>query len=265
MILTLHLPSSSNLASPLLVPSTKEALQFARSIAEFQKDTGYKKNLRIKPHLQTLVNFLLSNFELEHPPPRTPPKRQTRVAEASISSFYSISRLTDNDAFQQGISRLETITSHFPSLAPPQSSMDPAVEQSIASAVTSAVTAAIDAIQAKHKEEILALREIIKKSLLLKDSAFSTPPPDLDASSKLFPPADLPSKSTERWNQADLEYFDPHLDRAHGKGEIVSVGKDVYYKNVVLFVQRLQNLVTFRGATLVKANIATSLRGSTLE
>lgn len=43
------------------------------------------------------------------------------------------------------------------------------------------------------------------------------------------------------------------------------VGKDVYYSNVVLFVQRLENLVTFKGAALVKANIATSLQGSALE
>ena len=43
------------------------------------------------------------------------------------------------------------------------------------------------------------------------------------------------------------------------------MGKDVYYRNVVLFIQRLQSLVTFRGASLVKANIATSLRGSALE
>ncbi len=143
--------------------------------------------------------------------------------------------------------------------------MDPAVKQSITNAVTSAVTAAIGTIQAKHEEEMLALREMIEKSLLLKDSASSTSPPDLNASSKLSPLADLPSKSTERWNQADLGYFDPHLDRAHGEGEIVSLGKDMYYRNVVLFVQRLQNLVIFRGAALVKANIATSLQGSALE
>lgn len=73
--------------------------------------------------------------------------------------------------------------------------MDPAVEQSIANAVTSAVTVAVDTIQAKHEEEMLALREMIKKSLLFKDSASSTSPPDLNASSKLSPPADLPSKS----------------------------------------------------------------------
>ena len=78
--------------------------------------------------------------------------------------------------------------------------------------------------------------------------------------------ADLtPKTSQERWNQAELGYFDPHLDKAHGEGEIVSVGKDVYYKNVVLFVQCLQSFVTFRGPALVKANIATSLRGSALE
>lgn len=143
--------------------------------------------------------------------------------------------------------------------------MDSSLQQSITSAVASAVATALADIQAKHEGKMFSLREMIEKSMLLKESPSATPPPGLNASSKLFPPADLTSKSTERWNQADLGYFDPHLDSAHGEGEIVSVGKDVYYRNVVLFVQRLQNLVTFRGAGLVKANIATSLQGSALE
>lgn len=45
----------------------------------------------------------------------------------------------------------------------------------------------------------------------------------------------------------------------------MSVGKNVYYRNVVLFTQCIQNLVTFKSAILVKANIATSLQGSALE
>lgn len=45
----------------------------------------------------------------------------------------------------------------------------------------------------------------------------------------------------------------------------MSVGKDVYYQNVVLFVQRIQNLVTFKKAALVRTNIPTSLWGSALE
>lgn len=42
-----------------------------------------------------------------------------------------------------------------------------------------------------------------------------------------------------------MGYFNPHLNRAYEKDEIVSVEKDVYYKNIVLFVQHLQNLITF--------------------
>lgn len=37
------------------------------------------------------------------------------------------------------------------------------------------------------------------------------------------------------------------------------VRKNVYHRNVTLFIQRLQSLVTFREAAFVKANIATSL------
>lgn len=107
---------------------------------------------------------------------------------------------------------------------------------------------------------------MIGKSLLLRESFSSTPSPNPDVSLKVYPSSDsLPKKTTERWNQADLGYFDPHLNRAYGEGEIVSVGKDVYYKNVELFVQRLWSLVTFRGAAFVKANIVISLQGSALE
>lgn len=93
---------------------------------------------------------------------------------------------------------------------------------------------------------MLTLWEMIKKSLLLTNSATTIPPPDLDATLKALSGDDsLPKASIKRWNQADLGYFDSQLDRAHGKDEIVSVGKDVYYKNVVSFIQRLQSLVTF--------------------
>ncbi len=107
---------------------------------------------------------------------------------------------------------------------------------------------------------------MIGKSLLLKESPSNTLPPNPDAIPKVLSGGDsLLKASTERWNQADLGYFEPHLNRAHGEGEMVLVGKDVYYRNVVLFVQRLQSLITFRKASIVKANIATSLQSSALE
>lgn len=106
---------------------------------------------------------------------------------------------------------------------------------------------------------------MIEKSLLLTDSAFTTPPPDSDAAPKVLPGSDsLPKTSIGRWNQADLGYCDLHLDKIYRKSEIVLVRKDVYYKNVVFFIYCLQSLVIFQGAAFVKVNITTSLQYSIL-
>lgn len=33
-----------------------------------------------------------------------------------------------------------------------------------------------------------------------------------------------------------MGYFDPHFDKVQSEGKIVSVDKDIFYKNVVFFV-----------------------------
>ena len=204
--------------------------------------------------MQAFVDSLIPPFLLEP----SLPKRRTRAAREPSPSYDS-SWLTDADKFPATVSRFEEITAN-------SEIMDSSLQQSITSVVASAVATAVSSIQAKHESKMLSLREMIEKSMLLRESSSATPPPDPDATSKTLPGGDLlPKTSTERWNQADLGYFDPHLNRAHGEGEIISIGKDVYYRNVVLFVQRLQSLVTFRGVALVKANVATSLRDSALE
>lgn len=67
----------------------------------------------------------------------------------------------------------------------------------------------------------------------------------------------------EKWNQTHLGYFNLHFNRAHRESEIVLVEKDVYYKNVVLVVQRFESVVIFWVTVLVKADIATSFQDST--
>lgn len=62
-----------------------------------------------------------------------------------------------------------------------------------------------------------------------------------------------------------MGYFDPHPDASQGVGEIVSLGKKLYLWNVILFIQQIQSLVFFKGALLVKSNIAIPLQGSALE
>lgn len=105
--------------------------------------------------------------------------------------------------------------------------------------MTSTVATVITTIQIKHESEMFSLREMIEKSLLLRDSILTTPSPNPNAFAKMSTPLDNLTKTAKRWNQANLGYFDLYLDKAHEEGEIVSIRKDVYYKNMVLFVQHL--------------------------
>lgn len=111
--------------------------------------------------------------------------------------------------------------------------MNSAIQQSITSAISSVVAIAIATIQIKHKNLMLSLHEMIEKSFLLRNFSLTIPPPDSDASAKVSTVLDNSTKMTKRWNEATLGYFDSHLDKAHRKGEIVLVGKDIYYRNVV--------------------------------
>lgn len=62
-----------------------------------------------------------------------------------------------------------------------------------------------------------------------------------------------------------LGYFDSHLDKTHKESEVVLIKKDVYYKNMVLFMEHLQSLVTFRNVVFIKANIFISFHNSALK
>lgn len=160
--------------------------------------------------------------------------------------------------------------------------MDLTFEQSIVSAITFAIIAAFDTLHTKHNNNIQSLCQILKKALLAKNSisplslllvhnnlltnALAPAANDVVGSSKSTLIIDLMSKTFEkRWSWAELSCFNPYLNKTYKKGKIVLVEKNVYYKNVVLFVQFLQSLVTFCGSALIKVNIAILLQGSILE
>ncbi len=156
-------------------------------IAEFQQDTGRTKRSRIDPGLQAFVDSLIPPFLLE--PALL--KRHTRTAKEPSPS-YNPSWLTDADKFPAVVSRFEEITAN-------SRVMDSSLQQSIANAVSSAMATAVAAIQTMHENEMLTLREMIEKSLLLKESPSATPPPDPDAAPKALSGADsLPKASAER-------------------------------------------------------------------
>lgn len=144
-----------NLASPSTDPLSEEAIQLARGIREFQKDTSYSKKSRIKPGLQERLDYILSNFEPGNPLPRKLPKRKTRTAKATASPFYSDSSLTDKASFQQAISHFEALTLRFSQtlsvLAPSTpTTMDSAIHPAVEQAITSATA------DLSHKQDALA-------------------------------------------------------------------------------------------------------------
>ena len=212
-------------------PSLTAAEGLARAIYKFQNDIGHKKASRIDPTLQDLVDRL-SATDLGASLSSSLSRRVTRVARSASPRFYNSSWFINANAFPQTVARFEEIVAR-------SRNMDSSIQQSITSAVTFVVATAVAVIQTKYESEMLSLRKMIEKSLLLRDSPLTTPPPDPNTSAKVSTPPDNPTKTAEKWNQADLGYFNPHFDKAHGEEEIVSVGKDVYYRNVILFVQRL--------------------------
>ena len=54
------------------------------------------------------------------------------------------------------------------------------------------------------------------------------------------------------------------LNKSYGKGKVVTIGKDVYYRCVILFIERIKDLALVKDAILVRSNINTCLRGTAL-
>lgn len=115
-----------------------------------------------------------------------------RVARDPLPS-YNVNWLINTNFYSNAISQFQELTSD---VLPP--AIDPVIQHLISNAVTSAIAAVMTSVQTKHKEEMLAIRKMIEKSLLLREFGSSTPPPDLNTSSKVFLPADLQLKSTKR-------------------------------------------------------------------
>lgn len=145
-----------------------EAESLVRAIHKFQRDTGHKKASRIESTLQEIVDRVATT-EPKNPPHLDVPKRKTRAASSASSCFYDSSWLTDTDQFSEAVAC-------FAKIIADARTIDSSLQQSIAIAVTSTVATAVASIQTKHESKILSLREMIEKSLLLRDSPSATPP-----------------------------------------------------------------------------------------
>ena len=66
--------------------------------------------------------------------------------------------------------------------------------------------------------------------------------------------------SDNKWKAEKLGFFDLYLMSSLGLGDVMIVGKELYYRLIILFIDRIADLVTVKLAALVKANINICLR-----
>ena len=62
----------------------------------------------------------------------------------------------------------------------------------------------------------------------------------------------------------DISFFDPSLLTNYNENKIVLVEKKLYYRNIILFTKKIEDLATTKKYELVRANLNTYLRKITL-
>ncbi len=62
---------------------------------------------------------------------------------------------------------------------------------------------------------------------------------------------------------SDVRFFDSQLNSSYDSDDVVQMRRDLYYRDVYFFVERIKNAVIMSGAETVRTNLSTCLRGST--
>lgn len=70
-------------------------------------------------------------------------------------------------------------------------------------------------------------------------------------------PSDQATADT-RWRAEELGFFNPS---AQGHDEVVFARRDIYYRSVQLFIERIKDIALIKGAPTVRLNLSSCLRG----
>ena len=249
---------------------------FAHQISQFVQDTGLTHAKYIPDEVGYSIHFITRNYPRPDRSEETVPSIEGGHATRSASvepPRYPYQWATDTPAFRKSVRAFINATEDFrrlsivtefvdqeitkqnkqPDSGEPSSSritldtnlssvdlLKRTSETMTESAVTPAVQAMLDEMMAR----------VIK--LIEEKTANTSTQPDPQE----------PSTPTGTWHSSDIGYFDPLLDKAYGEGELLTVGKDTYYRNVHLFVERIKDIAMIKGSALVRNNVNTTLRGS---
>ena len=158
---------------------------------------------------------------------------------------------------------------------PAQVTMIPGFSQEQVSGFMTMIAAVVDARleqrlgnYSTNRQENSPFPSIQNLSLQPLQPPQNQPPPnqpsEQDPRSQSFPEATGTKSSHLR--AEEVGYFDPEYQQEHGSsnGPVVNAGKHVFYKDVYIFTNRLQDLAVQRGEADTKAVLSSCLRGSAL-
>jgi len=67
------------------------------------------------------------------------------------------------------------------------------------------------------------------------------------------------------WRADEVGFFCPDLHHSYGTSDIVTIGKELFYRNATVFLDRLDDIVKVCGGEVVRNNIPTCLCGAALQ
>jgi hypothetical protein len=67
------------------------------------------------------------------------------------------------------------------------------------------------------------------------------------------------------WRADEVGFFFPDLHPSYGSADIITIGKDSFYRNASVFLSRLDDIVKLKGGEIVRNNVPTCLHGTALQ
>ena len=226
-------------AEPPAFPSTwaTDTPQFRRVIKAFADRT---RDFRSLPQL---VIWFRKN---DHPSTGTTPERSVtpigEPSEAAFAALEALARLTSTQPTTGGNNSATETPNTNTTNTSTGSVMD---EAAIRRIVNEAVTAAVTATQTANRTPAN------------QGSSFAAPTGNAGA---------VPAPNS-RWTANDLGFFDPNYDdkTVHsGAAPIEYAGKDTFFRDIHLFIDRAKQFVPTKTGEAVRENLWLSLRGTAL-
>ena len=125
--------------------------------------------------------------------------------------------------------------------------MDSGLQAAITAAVSAVVTQATNGIRAEIRQELQQAQQ--------NNGQAGQPGPPEPPGPPGSPDGNLNTGGSPSWRPEDLGFLDSKLPASYDPDPMVRDGKNVYYRNVHLFCERIRDLAAIKSEELIRANL----------